>query len=281
MLQTRNAKRPAQAAVRFARRRRRRGAAHARGGAHDDRRRARSTRCCTRRSTPRPTSRCSRRGVQRLAGRGQGRGRLHRRRGGRGRRGGPRRRSSCARSPRPTTSPASTPPRGSSPPRAARPRTPRSSRAAWAGPRVVGAGELAIDLEARGDPRRRARRSHEGDLIAIDGTTGCVTLEDVPLVERRGPQRASFETRARAGPTRSAGSACAPTPTRRADARKARELRRRGHRPVPHRAHVHGRGPPAEDAGDDHGRRPRTRAARRSPSCCRCSRRTSRACSRR
>ena len=30
---------------------------------------------------------------------------------------------------------------------------------------------------------------------------------------------------------------------------------RRGHRPVPDRAHVHGRGPPAQDAGDDHGRR--------------------------
>ncbi len=38
---------------------------------------------------------------------------------------------------------------------------------------------------------------------------------------------------------------------RRAGAR----ARRRGHRPVPDRAHVHGRGPPAQDAGDDHGRR--------------------------
>ena len=41
----------------------------------------------------------------------------------------------CGRSPRPRTSPASTPPRASSPPRAARPRTPRSSRAAWGAPR--------------------------------------------------------------------------------------------------------------------------------------------------
>ena len=39
------------------------------------------------------------------------------------------------------------------------------------------------------------------------------------------------------------------------DARRARELRRRGHRALPHRAHVHGRGPPAEDARDDHGLR--------------------------
>ena len=52
-----------------------------------------------------------------------------------GRRRGHRRSSSCARSPRPRTSPASTPPRASSPRRAARPRTPRSWRAAWAGPR--------------------------------------------------------------------------------------------------------------------------------------------------
>ena len=58
-------------------------------------------------------------------------------------------------------------------------------------------------------------------------------------------------------------------------------VRRRGHRPVPHRAHVHGRGPPAEDAGDDHGLDTRRTAAPRWRSCCRCSRPTSRACSRR
>ncbi len=50
------------------------------------------------------------------------------------------------------------------------------------------------------------------------------------------------------------------------DARRARQrrhpggcpprarVRRRGHRAVPHRAHVHGGGSPAEDARDDHGR---------------------------
>ena len=46
------------------------------------------------------------------------------------------------------------------------------------------------------------------------------------------------------------------------DARRAR-IRRRGRRPLPHRAHVYGRRPPAEDAADDHGRR-RGRPARRS-----------------
>ena len=51
MLQTRNAKRPAQAAVRFAVDAVEEGLLDARRGDRDDRRRARSTRCCTRRST--------------------------------------------------------------------------------------------------------------------------------------------------------------------------------------------------------------------------------------
>ena len=43
-----------------------------RGGADDDRRRARSTRCCTRRSTPRPTTRCSPRASARRPGAAKG-----------------------------------------------------------------------------------------------------------------------------------------------------------------------------------------------------------------
>ena len=58
-------------------------------------------------------------------------------------------------------------------------------------------------------------------------------------------------------------------------------LRRRGDRAVPDRAHVHGRRSPAEDAGDDHGRRTTPAGRRRSTSCSRSSRATSRACSRR
>jgi pyruvate,orthophosphate dikinase len=49
-------------------------------------------------------------------------------------------------------------------------------------PAVVGASALTIDLKAKvirvGDTE-----VGEGDRIAIDGTKGCVTLEDVPLVE--------------------------------------------------------------------------------------------------
>ena len=99
------------------------------------------------------------------------------------------------------------------------------------------------------------RRSREGDCIAIDGTTGCVTLDDVPLVERRASTSTSstvLELGRRDPPARRARQ-------RRHAGRRAQGARagRRGHRPVPDRAHVHGRGPPAEDAGDDHGRRRR------------------------
>ena len=140
--------------------------------------------------------------------------------------------------------------------------------------------------DARDRPRRRRTvrvERHaccsEGDLIAIDGTTRRGHRRR--RAARRARGRASTSRRCSSGPTSSARCgvrANADTPE---DARKRARVRRRGHRPVPHRAHVHGRGPPAEDARDDHGRRPRRSAATRSTSCCRCSRRTSRACSRR
>src|ERR671918_430345 len=49
-------------------------------------------------------------------------------------------------------------------------------------PAVVGASALAIDLEQR-LITVDGTQVHEGDRIAIDGTKGQVTLEDVPLVE--------------------------------------------------------------------------------------------------
>jgi pyruvate,orthophosphate dikinase len=51
-------------------------------------------------------------------------------------------------------------------------------------PAVVGVDALAIDLKAR-EIRVNGTVLHEGDRIAIDGTRGCVTIEDVPLVEAR------------------------------------------------------------------------------------------------
>jgi len=49
-------------------------------------------------------------------------------------------------------------------------------------PAVVGASALAIDLKAR-VINVDGTQVKEGDRIAIDGTKGCVTLEDVPLVD--------------------------------------------------------------------------------------------------
>jgi pyruvate, orthophosphate dikinase len=49
-------------------------------------------------------------------------------------------------------------------------------------PAVVGAGALAIDLEAQ-TIRVDGTVVNAGDRIAIDGSRGCVTLDDVPLVE--------------------------------------------------------------------------------------------------
>jgi pyruvate,orthophosphate dikinase len=49
-------------------------------------------------------------------------------------------------------------------------------------PAVVGASALAIDLKAK-VITVDGTQINEGDRIAIDGTKGCVTLEDVPLVD--------------------------------------------------------------------------------------------------
>jgi pyruvate,orthophosphate dikinase len=48
-------------------------------------------------------------------------------------------------------------------------------------PAVTGAADLDIDLRAR-EVRVNGHVLHEGDLIAIDGTAGVITLDDVPLV---------------------------------------------------------------------------------------------------
>jgi pyruvate, orthophosphate dikinase len=58
-------------------------------------------------------------------------------------------------------------------------------------PAVVGAQALAIDLSA-GTVSVNGTVLHEGDRIAIDGTKGCVTVNDVPLVEARVDE--NFET---------------------------------------------------------------------------------------
>ena len=161
MLQTRNAKRPAQAAVRFAVDAVDEGLLDRAAGARDDRRRharraaapdlrarRRLRGAGARASPPRPAPprarSCSPPTTPSRAARGRAR-----------------RDPRAARSPRPTTWPASTPRRASSPPRAARPATRRWSRAGWASRACRGAAALEIDLEAEpsgaGDDRARAR----------------------------------------------------------------------------------------------------------------------------
>jgi pyruvate,orthophosphate dikinase len=49
---------------------------------------------------------------------------------------------------------------------------------------VVGAQALVIDLQNK-TVTVDGTQLHEGDAIAIDGTRGCVTVDDVPLVEAR------------------------------------------------------------------------------------------------
>jgi pyruvate,orthophosphate dikinase len=87
-------------------------------------------------------------------------------------------------------------------------------------PCVCGASELDIDLDSA-LVRVNGRELHEGDLIAIDGSSGDVTDADVPLVE---PELSEyFRTVLRwADELRSVGvRANADTPE---DARKAREF---------------------------------------------------------
>jgi pyruvate,orthophosphate dikinase len=58
-------------------------------------------------------------------------------------------------------------------------------------PAVTGAGDLEIDLKL-GEVRVGELVLHRGDFIAIDGTTGAITTDDVPLVEAHVDAR--FET---------------------------------------------------------------------------------------
>jgi pyruvate, orthophosphate dikinase len=48
-------------------------------------------------------------------------------------------------------------------------------------PAVTGAGDLHVDLHER-EVRIEARTLRAGDLVCIDGSTGAITLDDVPLV---------------------------------------------------------------------------------------------------
>ena len=76
-------------------------------------------------------------------------------------------------------------------------------------PAVTGAADLEIDVHA-GVVHVAGRELHEGELIAIDGTTGAVTLTTCRSWR---PASTGASRRCCAGATSSARSACAPMPT--------------------------------------------------------------------
>ena len=143
-------------------------------------------------------------------------------------------------------------------------------------PAVVGASALAIDLESK-LITVDGTQVKEGDRIAIDGTRGCVTLEDVPLVDPEVNEH--FERVLEwADEVRRLGvRANADTPE---DAVRARELGAEGIGlcRTEHMFMAEDRQPKmrAMIMADDEERSPQ-----RWPSCYRTSSRTSRACSRR
>ena len=118
-------------------------------------------------------------------------------------------------------------------------------------PCVAGASALEIDADEE-VVRVGETELHAGDTIAIDGSTGLVTVDEVELIvpgisgefERVLEWADEIRRLGRAGQRRQRGG-------RRARAR----LRRRGNRPLSHRAHVLRLGPRGAGPRDVHRRR--------------------------
>ena len=121
-------------------------------------------------------------------------------------------------------------------------------------PAVTGASSIEVNLRT-GEVRVRRLAAARRRLHRDRRLDRPVTTDDVPLIE--GQIDAQLREGPASGPTSCATSACAPMPTRPRTPSARVEFGAAGHRPVPHRAHVHGGRPPAEDARDDHGRRRR------------------------
>ena len=235
MLQTRSAKRPAQAAVRFAVDAfEERLLTQGRGGRDDRRRSARRA--------PAPLVRHhgalhgARSRGRGLAGCGEGHDRVHRagRRRAGGRREGGDPRAAVHRGRRRRRVPC----RRRDPDLGGRQGLARGAGGTRHGPSGGHRCGRAGRRPQAGEVRIGDLVLHAGDFIAIDGTNGVITTDDVPLVEAHIDAR--FETVLRwADELRQVGvRANADTPGGR---RPRAPLRRRGDRAVPDRAHVHGR----------------------------------------
>ena len=155
----------------------------------------------------------------------------------------------------------------------------------------------AVVARGWGTPGRRRRRGGQ-DRAASQFTVGDVVVQRgrrhlARRLHRRGrarrdgarrpPSRRRSSTRSSAGPTtiRKGKLGVRANADTGEDAANARQSRRRGHRPVPHRAHVPRPGPPAGRAPHDPRRHARARRPPRSRSCATSSRPTSRRSSRR
>ena len=141
---------------------------------------------------------------------------------------------------------------------------------------VSGCGEIKIDEDAK-EFTLGGKTIKEGDYISLDGSTGNIYGEAIPTVEasisgdfgrfmalgRRGAQADRAHQR-RQSPRRRSGG----------------QVRRRGHRPVPYRAHVLRGRPDQGRPRNDRRQGPWSPARRRWPSCSPISRATSRPCTR-
>ena len=143
-------------------------------------------------------------------------------------------------------------------------------------PCVSGAGTLRVDYR-RADHDRRRCDAEEG------------RHHHHRRLDRAGARRQGADARAGAGRRIRHADATGPTARAAEGARQRRDagrcahraqIRRRGHRALPHRAHVLRRRPHPGGARDDPRRRRDRRAAPRSPSSCRCSATISSSCSR-
>ncbi len=131
-------------------------------------------------------------------------------------------------------------------------------------PCVVGAGEIRIDEARKVFTAQVGGKTvivKEGDFISLDGTTGDIYVGQAKTVEPNlnndfvgkfmswtDEFRGKFGIRANADIPR--------------DAKVARQLRRRRHRPLPHRAHVLRRRPSAFRTADDPRDATKNRAAK-------------------
>ena len=129
-------------------------------------------------------------------------------------------------------------------------------------PAVCGADAIKLNVAAKTFSANGVTVS-EGDVITIDGFTGRVYVGELPLEESILEKARAGDEEARDGEDLEGVRAAdaprrrGPPPARARERRHARpgderaRPRRRGHRPVPHRAHVPGRGARAGRAHDD------------------------------